>query len=127
MDNSTVHVLGASVVKTLSVEVAQQIRALHGSCGEREEIVFQINIDGQLYYSSENKRVKKRNTYTIEYKKNGVLKFGLVQYYVFLSHNVLLAVVKEHETLNVTCKDCFQLTSSALDTVSSLGVLHHCV
>ena len=55
MDNSTVHVLGASVVKTLSVEVAQQIRALHGSCGEREEIVFRINIDGQLYYSSEYK------------------------------------------------------------------------
>ena len=68
--------------------------------------------------------MKKRNTYTIEYKKNGVLKFGLVQYYVFLSHNVLLAVVKELETLNVTCKGCFQLTSSALDTVSSLGKIY---
>ena len=107
MDNSTVHVLGASVVKTLSVEVAQQIRALHGSCGEREEIVFRINIDGQLYYSSENKRVKKRNTYTIEYKKNGVLKFGLVQYYVFLSHNVLWLLLKNMKHLTSHAKIVF--------------------
>lgn len=117
----TVIIHGGTIVKSLPTEIEERIRALHGKCEEREEIVYRITVNGQCYHSYEYKRVKKRNTYTIEYRDRDVPKFGLVLYYVFMAQDCLLAVVKELEIIDKTCKDCFNLTTSALDTLSGLG------
>ena len=41
-----------------------------------------IKLRGQVFHSTEYTRVKIRNSYTINYKENGNIKFGLVNYFL---------------------------------------------
>lgn len=116
----------------MSSEIARQLANHHSvlTCiDRREEIFYRIEIDGQVYYSQDYKRVKRRNSFTVSYNKDGpgeeLLNFGLVQYYIFFSSTkTVMAVLKELKKTRITCRDEFQLSSGAIDTVSSLGKIY---
>ena len=61
-------------------------------------------------------------THTVMYTDNdGIDTFGFVQYYILATDKIVLAVIERLNRLSVSCQEHYQLTSSALDSVSCLG------
>ena len=88
----------------------------------RVRVLYRVEISGQLYSSAHYNRVKRRNTYTVMYTDNdGIDTFGFVQYYILAMDKIVLAVIERLNRLSVSCQEHYQLTSSALDSVSCLG------
>lgn len=90
----------------------------------RVRVVYQVEISGQLYSSSQYNRTKRRNTYTVLYtNKNGINAVGLIQYYMCAADKLVLAVIEILEQLPVSRQEHFQLTSAAIDSFSCLAIL----
>ncbi len=77
---------------------------------------YRLQLDNQVFYSSEYGRVKKRNSYTVLYKSGSGTKFGLIKHYIYLNHVFLL--VKQLKVLPVTCQQRFKIDADAMDIVS---------
>lgn len=73
--------------------------------------MYRAEINGNLYYSKQYMRVKKRNSHTVSYNLEGSKCFGFIECYIFV-HNRFIAVIKHIHPLQVTCKDYFHLTCS---------------
>ena len=81
--------------------------------------VYRIEFQGVVYFSKAYQRVKKRNRYTVLYQNDEQEEFGLIEYFLFLHHKIIV-VLKLLSPIPVTCKSHFNLSTTVLDTVSFL-------
>jgi len=61
-------------------------------------IFTKAQINGQTYYSIQNKQVKKRNSYTVSFTTSSSISYGLIKYYLCVN-GCSLAVVGYLECL----------------------------
>ena len=77
--------------------------------------VYRVEYRGEVYYSQQYQRVKKRNSYTVAYSDSGAKRFALIEHYVFVQ-NRLIAILKPLLPVSVSCQQHFNLTTTALDS-----------
>lgn len=122
---SEVHVLGGVSRKVVSPCVLLALEECLRSCGLKLPpgpltTVYRVELRGNLCYSMQYQRVKKRNSFTIAYlDQDGLNKFALINYFVFICEKVI-AVIRPLIPLSVTSKQHFDLTNSVLDDIPFL-------
>ena len=81
--------------------------------------VYRAEYNGNMYYSRQYRRVKKRNSYTVAYIKGGNHEYGVIEYFLLIN-NRIIAVLRPLTPLSVSCRQHFALSTTALDTLSYL-------
>ena len=96
---------------------------------ERHRVAYRIFVHGEIIYSSQYGRVKKRNSYTVQYKDmNNDTHYGSVQYFIVASEEIVLAVLHEMSSVS-TYQDEFDLSTDELNSTAGaakvVGDPHH--
>lgn len=81
--------------------------------------VYCAEYQGNLYFSRQYQRVKKRNSYTVVYSDGEAKQYALIEHFVFVNHR-LVAILKPLSLIPVARKDHFDVSTTALDTLSFL-------
>ena len=82
---------------------------------KRVQVFYRLRQSGQLYYSSKYGRVKKRNSFTILYRKNENILCGHIQQFMIVHGHPL--VVVNTIVLKDSCHSHFGLVIKTLDKV----------
>lgn len=90
---------------------ARGLDVLHGHA---HVAVYRIEVRGHTYYSRMYKRVKKRNSYTVLFNSDGVTKYGLIEFFLYIACKVVV-VLKPLVPMQISLKEHFNLTTTALD------------
>ena len=86
-------------------------------------MAYRVEVNGILIYSAQYGRVKKRNSYTIAYRDiNSVLQYGLVQYYIIASDDLILALIQSLCPTAMPYQKEFQLTTDAMNSVPAAAL-----
>ncbi len=89
---------------------------------DRIQVAYRVEINGDLIFSAQYGRVKKRNSYTIAYRDvNSVVRYGL-QYYIIASDDLILALIQSLCPTATTYQGEFQLTTNAMNSVPGTAV-----
>ena len=73
-----------------------------------------------VLYSAEYRRMSVRNSFTVNYKEDNSVKFGLIQYFLYFSSQILAVIIP------LCCECCtahFGLTHSALDNLPTSQIV----
>ena len=84
--------------------------------------LYRVEVQGAVFYSRCYERVKKRNSYTVVYcNKSNSRKFAFIEYFLYIGKKVI-AILRELLPVHASCKDHFDLSTSVVDTVSSVSI-----
>lgn len=79
-------------------------------------VAHRLVLNNCLYYSEQYKRVKSRNSYTVQYGSS--FKFGKMQFFVSI-HKKIYVIITELNPVLVSSKEHFQINNFALDKMST--------
>ena len=99
--------------------VCRSVRRLHPDT--RIQAFYKAEIGNCIYFSAHYGRVRKRNSYTVSYRKAGSQEFGMVQFFFtipFLS--TPLVVIKRLEKIEVSSQDHFNLTDPIVSNINHI-------
>ena len=117
-----VFVIGGITMKIPLPDVADALAALLRSNGVTDlpsgllPTVYRAEYNGNIYYSQQYRRVKKRNSHTVVYTDSGREQFGSVDNFVLINNRVI-AILRP---LSLSCKQHLALSTTAFDTLPYL-------
>ena len=75
-----------------------------------------------LYYSKKYKRVKARNSYTVQFSVDSNLAYGKIKFLVFVYHEVFVFISKL-QPLASSCETHFAVSHSSLDRLPTSSII----
>ena len=87
----------------------------------RIQAFYRAKLGSCTYFSANYRRVRKRNSYTVSYRKAGLEQFGMIQFFFTIPHlSMPLVVIKRLEKIAVSSQDDFDLTDPSIGNIDHI-------
>jgi len=111
-------IIGAVKVVSLSSTILHLLNQcllrrgiLQTSLRGRQKTFHRLQLNGEVYYSQNYRRVKKRNSYTVSYKNEELSEcFGQILFFVLVDSHTSLAVIRRFTVIEGGAMSHFRLS-----------------
>lgn len=111
--------LGTLATTYLDSELRQAIHCRFGMEVAVATMFSRVVVDGVTYHSQAYHRSKRRNSYSVAYDDNGVMKLGFIRYFLNLSSLSIAVITPLSPTENYCYSSCLSVLRESLVPVAS--------